>query len=155
MSNLRQPAALLLGALFLYYEIFRWLPLGRWNWQFHLPVSNDQFYPDLVIGALLLWFAWSFARQSRPGMVTASVLLSLWVVVHFFDWWLPYLRDLPQNAARFSFYHSHTQLLPVFGHHYPPDGAHTILDLILYPTCLVALLATVNSSKRSAKAYTR
>ncbi len=154
MTNLRQLAAVLLGALFLYYEVFRWLPLGRWNWQFHLPVSNDQFYPDLVIGTLLLWFTWSFARQSRPGMVAASVLLSLWVVVHFFDWWLPYLRDLPENAARFSFYQPHTQLLPVVGHHYPPDGAHTILDLILYPTCLVALLATATPSNRSPKAHT-
>jgi hypothetical protein len=145
MTSLRQLAIALLGALLAYYEIFRWIPLGRWNWQFHFPVTNDQFYPDLVIGALLLWFLWSFTRQSRPGMITACVLLSLWVVVHLFDWWIPYLRNLPQNGGRYSFYRPHTQLLPVIGHHYPPDAGHAILDLILYPTCLVALFATLKS----------
>ncbi len=154
MPSPRQLAAIALGLLLLYYEVFRWAPLGRWNGQFHFPVTNDQFYPDLVIGAPLLWFLWSFARASAPGMITACVLLSLWVVVHFFDWWLPYLRDLPQNAGRFSFYQSHTQLLPVIGHHYPPDAAHTILDLILYPTCTIAVFATA-TRKRPKRASTK
>ena len=143
MPSTRQLAVALLGALFLYYEVYRWIPLGRWNGQFHLPVTNDQFYPDLVIGALLLWFLWSFARASKPGIVTACILLTLWVVAHTFDWWIPYLRDLPQNAARFSFYASHTQLLPVVGHHYPPDAGHAILDFLLFPTWVAVLIATI------------
>lgn len=139
----RQRAALAIAVLFTYYETFRWVPLGRWNWQFSVPVKNDQFYPDLVIGVLLLWFIVSFWRGRRGGMITAAVLLTLWVGVHAFDWWIPYARDLPSNADRYSFYQPHTQLLPVIGHHYPPDAAHAVLDMILYPTWLLALAATV------------
>jgi hypothetical protein len=152
MTTHRQLAAILIGTLFVYYEIFRWVPLGRWNWQFKLPVVNDQFYPDLVIGALLLWFTWSFAQNSRSGMITACLLLTLWTVVHLFDWWIPYLRDLPQNAARYSFYKPHTQLLPVIGHHYPPDAGHAVLDFILYPTTIVSIFSTTSNRPKSQKA---
>jgi hypothetical protein len=72
----------------LYYEVYRWVPLGNWNWQFTFPVINEQFYPDLIIGLLLLWFAWSFATRRRVGMCAASILLTLWVVIHLFDWWI-------------------------------------------------------------------
>jgi len=67
-------AAACIVVLFLYYEIYRWVPLGRWNAQLSFPVSNDQFYPDILIGALLFWFAWSFAFARRIGMSTAAVL---------------------------------------------------------------------------------
>ena len=142
MNVPRQYVAFCITVLFVYYEVFRWIPLGRFNWQFDWPVINDQFYPDLVIGALLLWFIWSFARARRIGMITAACLLSLWTAVHCFDWWIPYLRDLPQNLSRYSFYQPHTQLLPVIGHHYPPDAAHAILDLILFPTTALTILST-------------
>lgn len=148
MTSPRQFAFIAITMLLVYYEIYRWVPLGRWNGQVHFPVSNDQFYPDIVIGALLVLFLVSFLRGWRAGMVAASLLLGLWVVAHFFDWWLPYLRDLPSNAGRYSFYASHTQLLPVIGHHFPPDGGHTVLDLLLYPTWFVALWATILSLKR-------
>lgn len=145
---LMNTALLGLVCLFLYYGIYRWIPLGQWNAQFHLPVTNDQFYPDLVIGALLLWFIWSFGSRLTAGMIAACVLLTLWVVMHAFDWWIPYMRDLPQNAARFSFYQSRTQLLPVVRHHYPPDAGHAVLDFLLYPTWLLTLFATLISRKR-------
>jgi hypothetical protein len=136
-------AACLLALLLLYYEAYRWVPLGRWNWQFHWPVQNDQFYPDIVIGILLLFFLAAFLRSWRAGRWIAVALLSLWAGVHFFDWWLPYLHSSASNYARFSFYAPHTQILPVIGHHYPPDGGHAVLDFLLYPawlTCLVAAL---------------
>ena len=145
MTQHRQLAASLIGLLFVYYEIFRWLPLGRWNGQFSFPVTNDQFYPDLVIGALLIWFTWSFAKSRRAGMITGCILLTLWTVLHFFDWWLPYFRNLPQNVGRYSFYQPHTQILPVMGHHYPPDAGHTVLDFILYPTTIFALFSIARS----------
>lgn len=148
MTTPRQRAALALAALFLYYEVYRWIPLGRWNGQFHLPVDNDQFYPDIVIGALLLWFAWSFTRSSSPGIYTACVLLPLWVVANLFDWWIPYARDLPGNLSRYRFYQSHTQLLPAFGNHFPPDAGHTVLDALVFPTCAVVLLAASKFYRR-------
>jgi hypothetical protein len=76
-------------------------------------------------------------------MWAASALLTLWVVIHSFDWWIPHARSLPQNIGRYHFYQQRTQLLPVFGQHYPPDGGHAVLDFILFPTCLVAVFATI------------
>ncbi len=141
-ARVRALAAAAISLLFVYYEIYRWIPLGRWNWAFAFPVQNDQFYPDIVIGVLLAWFAFSFATGRRISMAIGSALLTLWVVVHSFDWWIPYLRDLPQNAGRYSFYQPHTQILPVVGHHYPPDAGHVILDLLLFPAWLLSGVAS-------------
>ena len=84
-------------------------------------------------------------------MWAGVALLGLWTTVHFFDWWLPYLQNRPENIGRYSFYQPHTQLLPVLDHHYPPDGGHTILDFILYPTFLVCLIAVLQQSRRENK----
>ena len=111
-------------------------------------MQNDQFYPDIVIGLLLMFFVVAFFRSWRPAMWSAVALLGLWVGVHFFDWWLPYMQNSASNYARFSFYAPHTQLLPVIGHHYPPDGGHALLDFLLYPTWFVCLVA---SSFKKAK----
>jgi hypothetical protein len=143
VTRLDKLATVCTGTLFLYYEVYRWVPLGKWNWQFKFPVINDQFYPDLIIGLLLIWFAWSFATRRTVGMWTAAALLTLWVVIHLFDWWIPYARSLPQNIGRYHFYQQRTQVLPALGHHYPPDGGHAVLDFILFPTCLIAVLATI------------
>jgi hypothetical protein len=136
-------AALLLLILLAYYEIYRWVPLGKWNWQFHWPVQNDQFYPDIVIGLLLIYFAVAFLRGWRIACWACVVLLGLWGGVHFLDWWLPYLRNSAANYPRYRFYAAHTQLLPVIGNHYPPDGGHAVLDFLLYPTWLVCVIAAL------------
>jgi hypothetical protein len=135
-------AVWLLCLLLLYYEVYRWIPLGRWNWQFRWPVQNDQFYPDIAIGLLLTFFLAAFIRPWRFGAWISVCLLGLWVCVHFFDWWLPYLHSSALNYSRFSFYATHTQILPVIGNHYPPDGGHAVLDFILYPIWLACLLAS-------------
>ena len=132
-------ATVALMALFTYNEVYRWVPLGRWNWQFAWPVNNDQFYPDIVIGVLLVWIAWSFARIRRVSMWMGTSLLALWTVVHLFDWWIPYA----DNQGRFSFDSQHTQIFPVIGDHYPPDAGHAILDFLLFPTLALALTATI------------
>src|ERR1700761_3608816 len=111
-NRLSKIAALAIAILFVYYTLFRWVPLGRWNWQFHWPVVNDQFYPDIVICLLLLVFAIAFVRRWLFAMWSASVLLTLWAVVHFFDWWLPYFRSSAANLGRYNFYAAHIQVLP-------------------------------------------
>ena len=136
-------ATVALMALFTYYEVYRWVPLGRWNWQFAWPVNNDQFYPDIVIGVLLVWIAWSFARIRRVSMWIGTSLLALWTVVHLFDWWIPYAKNSPDDQGRFSFYSQHTQIFPVIGDHYPPDAGHALLDFLLFPTLALALMATI------------
>ena len=147
MNPRNRVAVFFLSLLFLYYEIYRWVPLGKWNWQFSWPVSNDQFYPDIVIGLLLILFVVAFVRSWRFAMWIGVVLLGLWVGVHFFDWWLPYLKGSASYYSRYSFYAPHSQILPVFGTHYPPDGGHAILDVILYPTWLACLIAALPRKK--------
>jgi hypothetical protein len=129
--------------LFLYYEIYRWVPLRRWNWHFAWPVHNDQFYPDIAIGFLLAWIAWSFARRHRISMWAGTFLLALWTVVHLFDWWIPYAKSAPQNLGRYSFYSQRAQILSVIGNHYPPDAGHAVLDFLLFPAFAPALTATI------------
>lgn len=149
---MRRVAVGCLGVLFVYYEVYRWVPLGRWNGESGFPVRNDQFVPDLVIGGLLLWFAWSFAKGRRVGMWVGAVMLSLWVAVHCMDWWIPYARSLPGNAGRYSFYAAHTQMLPVIGNHFPPDAGHAVLDLLVFPTCAVVIAALVRSGSGGERA---
>jgi len=62
-----------------------------WNGEFRWPVHNDQFYPDVVIGLLLLWMVVSFRKQHEISMWIGAALLALWVGVHLNDWWIPYL----------------------------------------------------------------
>ncbi len=142
-AHIRATVALM--TLFTYYEVYRWVPLGRWNGQFTWPVNNDQFYPDIFIGLLLVWMAWSFARVRRVSMWIGTFLLALWTVVHLFDWWIPYAKNAPENQGRFSFYSQRTQILPVIGNHYPPDAGHAILDSLLFPTFVVALMASIGN----------
>jgi len=138
-------ATVSLTTLFAYYEVYRWIPLGPWNWQFAWPVNNDQFDPDIIIGLLLAWMAWSFARMRRVSMWIATSLLALWTVVHVFDWWIPYAKNAPENQGRFTYYSQRTQILPVIGDHYPPDAGHAILDFLLFPTLRLALTACLRN----------
>ncbi len=75
VSTKNRTAGVLLSILLLYYEVYRWIPLRRWNWQFRWPVQNDQFYPDIMIGFLLAFFVVTFLRSWRPGMWVAVALL--------------------------------------------------------------------------------
>ena len=103
MSTKSRIAIALLSILLMYYEVYRWIPLRRWNWQFHWPVQNDQFYPDIVIGFLLALFIFAFLRSWRPGMWVAVALLGLWGCAHFLDWWLPYMQSAASLYPRFRF----------------------------------------------------
>jgi len=80
------------------------------EWQ--LPGSEqDQFYSDIVIGFLLLWIAWSFARVRRVSMWIGTLLLRCGRC-SFVDWWIPYAKSA-RKSGRFSFYSQRTQILPV------------------------------------------
>jgi hypothetical protein len=147
VSTKSRIAIALLSILLMYYEVYRWIPLRRWNWQFHWPVQNDQFYPDIVIGFLLALFIFTFLRSWRPGMWVAVALLGLWGCAHFLDWWLPYMQSAASLYPRFRFYAQRTQLLPVVGNHYPPDGGHAVLDFLLYPAFLACFTAAASRRK--------
>src|SRR2546429_2978292 len=153
----RSLAVVCLTVLLVYYECYRWLPLGRWNGEFHWPVHNDQFYPDIVIGFLLLLMIASFTRPVRAGMWIGVALLALWTAVHLHDWWIPYLRGTgPERDGFYSFYAGRTQLLPTFGRHHPPDGGHAILDLwvfLAFASCLVSAVAASWTAKHRVEGH--
>jgi hypothetical protein len=148
-------AVISIASLFCYYEIYRWIPLGPWNGEFHWPVSNDQFYPDIVIGLLLLLMIWSFRRQRIVGMWIGVMLLTLWLGVHLSEWWIPYVRGTgPDRDSFYHFYGYHTQILPVIGSHRPPDGGHAILDLFVllaFAFCFVAAFANSRGRRQAKK----
>lgn len=135
-------AIVFIALLFGYYEVYRWTPLGPWNGEFHWPVSNDQFYPDIVIGLLLLRMISTFWQRRIVGMRTGVSLLTLWFGVHLSDWWIPYLRGTgPEREGFYRFYSSRTQILPVIANHHPPDGGHAILDLFVLSAFIFGLWA--------------
>jgi len=110
MPKANRLAVAFIGLLFGYYEIYRWIPLGAWNGEFYWPVKNNQFYPDIVIGVLLLWMLSVCWRQRVVGMWIAVSLLMLWIGVHLFDWWIPYLHGTgPEREGFYRFYSSRTK----------------------------------------------
>jgi hypothetical protein len=133
--------------LFLYYSVDRWTPLGNWNGEHSWPVHNDQFSLDIIVGLVLFAAIFSFRTNSRAGMILGSALLGLWVYFHVQSWWLPCFRGVtsPRAIAFHKQLLPHTQVLPRFGNHFPPDAEHTFIDFFLFPAFLFCLVATVRS----------
>jgi hypothetical protein len=141
-----------LTALLVYYEFYRWIPLGAWNGEFRWPVHNDQFYPDIAIGLLLLWMVVSFRRQRKVSMWIGVALLMLWCGVHLNDWWIPYLKGTrAERDGFYRFYASRSQLLPVIGRHRPPDAGHTVLDFFVFAALLLSLASGVRHARARRK----
>jgi len=65
--------------LFVYYEAYRWMPLGTWNGEFIRPVHNRWLYVDIVIGLLLLWMTRSFYKRRIVSMWGERCLVGLLV----------------------------------------------------------------------------
>ena len=148
-TTLRRASVFFLAILFLYYEIYRWAPLRAWNGEFYWPVHNDQFYPDIVIGALLIWIMFSYYKRRIAGMWIGVALLTLWLGIHLHDWWIPYIKGTgPERAGFYQFYGSRTQLLPAIGNHHPPDGGHTILDVLVAGAWIVCAVAAIRTKRK-------
>jgi len=130
--------------LFIYYEVDRWTPLGKWNGNYSWPVHNDQFYLDMIVGVVLLAVIFSFTSGFRTGMVFGTALLGLWVYFHLQSWWIPYLRGVksPAAIAFHTQFLKHTQVLPRYGNHFPPDAEHMFIDMFVFPAFFVCLIAT-------------
>jgi hypothetical protein len=149
--SLRKISVFWLAVLFLYYQIYRWAPLGAWNAEFRWPVHNDQFYADILVGVLLLWMMRSFYKRWIVGMWVSVGLLTAWLGVHVKVWWIPYAKGTGSEQASFyEFYGAHTQVLPTIGSHHPPDGAHAVLDFLLFVTWMACTLAAIRTRKKIA-----
>ena len=137
----RKLAAACIAVLFVYYEIYRWIPLGRWNAPY--PWADGTRIADIVIGILLLWFAWSFVSAQRIGMWTTVTLLYALAALDLWGWWVRYAQSLPNQVHAYDWYAMRTQILPIIGYHFPPPAGQVILDLILFPTALIVMMAAV------------
>jgi hypothetical protein len=115
---------------------------GAWNGEFHWPVKNDQFYPDIVMVCSCCGCCRYFGDG---GSLVCGSLYSCGV--HLSDWWIPYLRGTGlERRGFYRFYSSRTQILPVIGSHHPPDGGHAVLDFfVLLALILSCSAAFVNS----------
>jgi len=133
--------------LFVYYTVDRWTPLGNWNGEHYWPVQNVQSSLDIIVGVVLLGAILSFRSSFRPGMILGSGLLSLWTYFHLQAWWVPYFRGVtsPRSIAFHAQFLAHTQVLPRFGNHFPPDAEHTFIDFFLFPAFFFCLVATLRS----------
>ena len=133
--------------LFLYYDIDRWIPLGNWNGEHHWPVHNVQSSLDIFVGAVLLVAIFSFRANFRAGMILSTAVLSLWVCDHVWEWWVRYFRGVtsPRSIAFHVSLLEHTQVLPRFGNHFPPDAEHVFIDFFLFPAFFFSLVATTRS----------
>jgi hypothetical protein len=138
-------ALISLTLLFVYYSIDRWIPLGDWNLEHQWPVHNGQLTLDIVVIAVLIAAILAFYRKIRIGMVLATALLGLWCYFHLQSWWWPYLRGV--TSARAIAFHSqflkHTQVLPQFGNHFPPDAEHTFIDVFVFLAFAFCLTSTI------------
>jgi hypothetical protein len=133
--------------LFLYYNIDRWTPLGNWNGEHHWPVQNVQSSLDIIVGVVLLVAVLSFRTNFRAGMILGTALLCAWTYFHVQEWWLPYFRGVtsPRSIAFHTQFLAHTQVLPKFGNHFPPDAEHTFIDLFVFPAFFFCLVATLRN----------
>ena len=144
--SVRRLSVFLLMVLFVYYEVYRWMPLGTWNGEFIQPVPNRWLYVDIVICLLLLWMTRSFYKRRIVSMWVSVALLTLWLGMHLKVWWIPYAKGTgPETAESYS---SHTQILPLIGNHHPPDGGQTVLDFLIVATWFVCLLASIRTKRK-------
>lgn len=130
--------------LFLYYNVDRWTPLGNWKGEHRWPVQNVQSSLDILVGVVLLGAIVSFRTDFHPGMILGTALLALQTYFHLQAWWLPYFRGVtsPRAIAFHTQFLEHTQVLPTFGNHFPPDAEHTFIDFFVFPAFFFCLVAT-------------
>jgi hypothetical protein len=149
LSPAQRRSSWALAALFTYYAIDRWLPLGAWNGQRGFPVDNDQALLDVITLAVLAVGLISVRAGNRPGMVIVTAGLGLWTYFHLSLWWWHYLVGVdPADRAFHDQFLAHTQILPRVGDHLPPDGEHAVIDFLLLPATVLTLYATIERLRR-------
>ena len=154
--------------LALYFQTVQWFPLGRWNYQ---PASSSSspfsnlplivlFFEGrltiqlvvLVVGAvipfLIFWFA--YLRHLRWLMWLQVASYSIWIAIEM-SWWVLYAvgRSDSQVEAYEKVFAPSTQLLPSFGRHFPPDGAHIVLHVLLVVVVLSSVMGLLKTSPQS------
>ena len=150
-----------------YFQAVQWLPLGDWNYQpadprpssfqSELPLSvlaaqgrltaRDVFYVALCAVPFAV-FLFAYSRGLRWLMWLYAGVYSAWLALQIVAWWFPYaFGRTDAQIQRYERVTSHaTQLLPSFGRHLPPDGAHVVIQGLLVVVLVTALVGLLKST---------
>ena len=151
--------------LALYFQTVQWFPIGKWNYQpassssspfSNIPLIVLFFNGQLTLQAVLLvtgvvfpviLFSLGYIRHLRWLMWLQIPAYSIWIAVEM-SWWVFYAagRTDPQIETYKRVFAPSTQLLPSFGRHFPPDGAHIVLHILLAIVLLSALMGLLRTS---------
>ncbi|MGE5324634.1 MAG: hypothetical protein ACM3SW_17340 [Actinomycetota bacterium] len=142
-------------ALLFYFELCVLVPLGSWNDQ---PGANAAFSrANITLGSLvgaaqlllLIGTIWRF----RPLLWFGLVGDSIWLTLHIYSLWLPYMFGAsPQYARMYArVFGRTTRWLPNFGNHLAPDAMHIMIDVfvVLVILTLVPYLISLSRASRS------
>jgi hypothetical protein len=137
-------------ALTVYFEAVQWIPLGQWNYEPGFPPLLTQAARGqltlsdaaLVTAFLIPLVAYLIAYRMAASWLKWLCLTgyAAWLALQIKTWWVAYLfgaSDRWVSTYHRVFSHS-TTLLPSFGRHFPPDGMHLVLQVLLL--CVVVAL---------------
>ena len=152
-----------------YFQAVQWLPLGDWNYQPEHP-SPSSFQSELPLSVLaaqgrlaaqdvfnvalfaapFALFSFAYSRGVRWLMWLEAGVYSAWLALQIHAWWLPYaFGRTDAQIQRYERVTSHaTQLLPSFGRHLPPDGAHVVIQVLLVAVLVSAVVGLLKSPLR-------
>jgi hypothetical protein len=151
------------AALALYFQAVQWLPLGRWNYQpgdsslspfNNVPLAILASAGRLTLGQALLvvafvvpfaCFVLAYRLRSRRFMWLQVGFYVSWLAIET-SWWVLYAvgRDQAGVLRYQQAFGPSTQLLPSVGNHLPPDGAHTVLYVLLVTVVCSGFLGLKN-----------
>ncbi len=149
------------AALAVYMQLFSWFPLGRWNYQPCCASGFEQFRRGTLsvsdaatMAAFLLPLAvfWLGVRFDwRWAMALSVVAIAVWLGLQIWTWWPPYLFGASDQWSRVyaRAFADSTRILPRWGNHLPPDGAHFVLQVLLAGSVATGTMAVLRRSRRS------
>ncbi len=150
--------------LAIYFQTVQWIPLGNWNYQpeqsslspfSNLPLSVLAVQGRLTAptALLVIWFlvpfalfCFAYSRRSWWLMWMPLGFYSVWIALEA-SWWVLYaLGRSDSQVERYQrVFAPATQLLPSFGRHLPPDGAHFVLHILLFSVLVPGFLGLFKS----------
>ena len=152
------------AALAFYFQGIQWLPLGRWNYEpedlgsnplNNLPLLTLAQKGQLTTGPVLLVlafalpfliFLFAYLTNRRRLMWLQVIPYALWLAIEMV-WWVRYVVGYtePQAERYQRVFGQATQVLPAFGPHLPPDGAHFVLHTLIASALVATILGLLKS----------
>lgn len=126
-----------------YFQLNVWLPLGKWNFQpgfqpLLLQAAGGTLAVEdvaLALGFALPLFLFIPAYRRRRVWLAAIAFAGygVWLALQVQTWWVAYIFGASDAWIRTydRVFSQSTRILPSFGRHLPPDGMHSVLQVLL------------------------